>query len=416
MDHRTNNKPTRFEIIDKDRQVQYKNLTDIIREYRGKPAAVSKSLKTTKLRHIMNAYRLTEAYKTETKVAYVGEQFPNEIAFAFNLLAWNIESMSIMLAQSVSEDRFTALAQQYSLSRDLCSFLRGPIGAMLANCYPNPDIILSNDQPCDCLSKLQYMASRLYECPFITLNTPNYINEDTIRYLVKQIREMIVQIEERLNVKFDEDNMLEVIKYENEAKDYFTKTIQLHRTMTLPFISRELHEIFSMNYFGVSETVQLCKTLYEEALEMSIKCSDKKKRRRVLWFGQIPEGNHELIDYIEKEYEIVFFSPIWAANLLMMDPEDAYTTIAKRAIMYHWNVERMCSEISEVFDTYEIEGILLAIVWGCRNMMGVSSMVRELAKKKNVKYLSLNIDWVDRNNYSFTQVKNRVDGFLEIMR
>jgi hypothetical protein len=43
-------------------------------------------------------------------------------------------------------------------------------------------------------------------------------------------------------------------------------------------------------------------------------------------------------------------------------------------------------------------------------------MLRDLAARKKLKYLTINIDLVDRNNYAFNHVKNRVDAFLELLQ
>ena len=49
-------------------------------------------------------------------------------------------------------------------------------------------------------------------------------------------------------------------------------------------------------------------------------------------------------------------------------------------------------------------------------MMGLSPMIRDIAIRRKLKYLIINIDLVDRNNYAFNHVKNRVDAFLELVQ
>lgn len=403
-----------FKITDKNRELQYRNMMDAINIYNAGIQKDKSSLKTTKMRSLMNAYRLSEAYKNNTKVAYVGEQFPNEIVLAFNLNAWNIESMAILFSQSINTDRFFNLTQENNLSRDICSFLRGPFGVMLSNSYPTPDIALANDQPCDCLAKLVNMASKIYGCPFYTLNTPNYINEDALLYLVNQMKYLISEIESKLNIKFEQEQFNKVIAYSNEARSYYCKIVELHRRATLPGVSRELLEVFGMNYFGVKETVQICKTLYQEALEMS-KQSENTKKKRVLWVGQVPEGSHDLLDYLDDFVEVVFWPSLWESNLMILDPEEPLKSIAHRAILYHWNSERMRINIEDICKKFEIEGIIICNIWGCRNNLGLSSMIREFSREQNLKCLTLGLDLMDRNNYSFAYVKNRVDAFLEII-
>ncbi|SCW53242.1 Benzoyl-CoA reductase/2-hydroxyglutaryl-CoA dehydratase subunit, BcrC/BadD/HgdB [Paenibacillus tianmuensis] len=404
-----------FKVEAKSREEQYKKMMSVLETYRAEPSDPSSALKAARMRSLFNGYRLTQAYKEDTKVAYVVEQFPNEIVFGFNMLSWNMESMAILLAQTVNVDPFINLTQEKSLSRDICSFLRGSLGVMLANGYPNPDLVMVNDQPCDCLAKVGNMSSKLYDCTFLSINTPNQINEDTLAYLVQQLKKLIADIESNLNIPFDEELFRQVVQYSNEARDYYCKTVELNKTYELPGVSRELLEIFGMNGFGLKENVQICKTLYEEALAISKQSDPNKKKKRILWAGQAPHNDHELIRYFEQQVEIVYWAPLWDANLVSLDPEDPLTSIAERAILYHWNAKRLKENISQVCTSFHIDGVVISNIWGCRNMMGISSMIREMSGEQGLKYLTISVDYVDKNNYAFNHVKNRIDAFLEIM-
>ncbi len=400
----------------RNREIQHANMKNALqRMINAEERNASQLLKSKRMRSILNSYRLSEAYKPQSRVAYVGEQFPTEFVFAFKLLAWNIESMSILFAQGSNSEKFLQLTQEKCLSRDICSYLRGPYGVMLSNSYPYPDIILANDQPCDCLAKLEYMASKLYKSPFFTLATPNYINESAISFLKAQFGEMVGFIEQSMKIPFNRDDFDRVIIYSNEAHEYYCKAAELHRKAYLPGIGRELTEIFGMNLFGLKETVNICKALYEDAQELYKQNAAKSIGKRLLWVGQVPEGMHEIIKYIEKDYEIVYWAPLWEGNMMTLDPQDPYQSIAERAVLFHWNAERMKKNITNIFESYSITGIIISNIWGCRNMLGMNQMVREIANEKTCKYLVVNLDLVDRNNYAFNHVKNRVDAFLEIL-
>ncbi len=397
-----------------ERGAQFRNLLKLMGEPGPQADEDGSSLKATQMRSIVNSHRLAGAYKEKARVAYVSEQFPSEIVFAFNVIPWNIESMAIMLAQSVDVDRVIQVTQEQELSRDICSFLRGPRGMMWTDCYPTPDLILMNNQPCEGLSKLGVLAGKGYQAPWLALHTPSTVDEDSLGYLVKQMERMMSQMEEVLGIKLGPEALLSTVRYSNQAREYYSKTVELLKTHRLPGVARELQEIFGMNYFGVKENVQICKMLYEEASELVGVETDRKKR--VMWLGQMPEESHELLRHMRQVVDIVFWSPLWDGNAVTLDEDEPLRGIAERAILYHWDTERMRTETAQMCDDYEIEGFLIANVWGCRNMMGVSPMLRELATSKNLKYLTINIDLVDRNNYAFNHVKNRIDAFLEIIQ
>jgi benzoyl-CoA reductase/2-hydroxyglutaryl-CoA dehydratase subunit BcrC/BadD/HgdB len=396
------------------RSVQYQNLLRLIGDLRPDAEIDGPQLRASRMRSIVNCHRLVEAYKERSRVAYVSEQFPTEIAFAFEAIPWNIESMSNMLAQSADVNRILQLTEEQNLSRDICSFLRGPYGMMLANCYPRPNVVLTNNQPCEGLSKLIYISGKRYSVPILPLHTPDTIDEDSLRYLVKQMQYLISQLEGEFGVELAPDSLRAAVEHSNQAREYFSETIRLLETHKLAGVSRELHEIFGMNYFGAKQNAQICKVLFEEALELAK--GEEKKGKRVMWIGQAPEESHELLQYMNRVVDIVYWAPLWEANALVLDEDEPLRSMAHRAILYHWNAERMRVDTLRMCETFGIEGFVISNVWGCRNMMGINPMLRDLAASRKLKYLTINIDLVDRNNYTFNHIKNRVDAFLELMQ
>jgi benzoyl-CoA reductase/2-hydroxyglutaryl-CoA dehydratase subunit BcrC/BadD/HgdB len=191
------------------------------------------------MRSIINCHRLAEAYKEGVRVAYVSEQFPTELVLAFGAIPWNIESMAIMLAQSMDVNRVFQLTQEQEMARDICSFLRGPFGMMLADCYPSPDVVLTNDQPCEGLAKLMFLSGKRYRAPVLALHTPITIDEDSLTYLVKQMGHMLLRLEEEFGVELDPEALGATVKYSNQARDYYCKTARLLQTHRLPGVARE---------------------------------------------------------------------------------------------------------------------------------------------------------------------------------
>lgn len=401
------------ETITRQRSFQYQNLLHLIGQQRPGTQHDGPVLATARMRSIVNCHRLSEAYKEDAKVAYVSEQFPTEIAFAAGLIPWNIESMAAMLAQSMDVDRIFQLTQERELSRDICSFLRGPFGMMLAECYPRPDMVLSNDQPCEGLLKTIFMSGKRYDVPVFALHTPNLLDEDALDYLEQQLELLFFRVCDALGGDMNFDRLRGVIELSNQAREYYCKAAQLLETHKLPGVARELLEIFGMNFFGIRENVEICKSLYEEAQLLAQE--DTPKLKRVLWIGQAPGESEDLLSHMGRFVDVIFWAPLWDANLMPLDPDKPFRGIAERAIRYHWNSERMEADIDRISDAYGIDGLLIANTWGCRNMMGVSPMLRDLAERKNIKYLTISIDPVDRNNYVFTHIKNRVDAFLETL-
>ena len=405
-----------FVIKDQDREVQYKNMMESLGSHYVAPPVQSDSLKASRMRSLVNSYYFTGAYKNGSKVAFVGEQFPNEFLYALKIIPLNLETMAALLSQSDTIEKYLKLTDEYNFSRDICSNVRSSLGIALANCYPSPDIILGNSYPCDGISKLAHIMSKFYNCNFLVLDTPNFISDDSISYLASQLRRVTHEIEVELNIEFREEELIKVIHYSNEAREYFYKTAQLCRTARLPYVSKELLEIVISNPWGLKELVSVCKMLYEEALERSQKIENKKKGKRILWVGQLPFYSNEIIEYLETELELLYLSALDVDLESMLDPKEPFRSIAKRSMLYMWDPIRIGNNISNICNKYEIDGIILLNVWGCRNMLGINHMLRDLTTKNNLKFLTIDADYLDKEKYSFSHIKNRIAAFLEMIK
>ena len=395
----------------RNREAQYRRLLSLVGEPRPDTGSDGPLIRSKRMRSIINCHRMVSAYQESTRVACVSEQYPTEIVYAAGAIPWNIESMAIMLAQSTDVNRIFQLTQEQELSRDICSFLRGPFGMIAAEAYPTPDVVLTNDQPCEGLSKMMFLAGRGFDVPVLGLHSPQTLDPAAVDYLVRQIEALLPKFGAALGIELGPDDLKQAVADSNRARVSYLRTVELLKSRVLPGVCRELQEVFGMNCFGSRPNAQLCEALYQDASRMESLVG----RPRVLWIGQVPEESHELLEHIRKSVDLMFWAPLWAPNLMLLDEDKPLESIAERAIRYHWSTSRMYEDVERVSAEFHVDGILIANVWGCRNMMGMSPMLRDLARTSRLKYLTINTDLVDRNNYAFNHVKNRVDAFLELM-
>lgn len=406
-------------ILDKaqNRGIQYNNMIAAFESQKVQQGLQRKTLKATKMRALVNSYNLTSAYKSNAKVAFTGEEFPQEFLFALKITPINLQTMSALFSRSntLMLNNYLKLADEYYLTRDICSNVRSAFGIGLADCLPNPDIVFGNSAPCDGFSKLAYYMSKFYNCKFLIIDTPNFVNDESILFLTRQIQVAINEIENELNIKLDEEELLKVVNYSNEAKEYFIKVIELVKKFKLPLIQRELYEFIVSNLWGSKDFVGVCKTLYEEALEQSQKQDSQKSSKRVLWIGQVPNYGYELMDYLEKELDLVFYASLNHANFCMLDINKPLESMAERLMMYSWDPFKRSENIVNIYNMFGIKGIIMQNAWGCRNLIGINNTIRSLTLNCNLKYLTLDADFMDKDKFSFSQVKNRIDAFIEII-
>ena len=401
-----------FNLENQDRSIQFKNMTEAFNAKDSKPFSTS-PLRSSKMRSLLNSYYFKEAYQHHSKVAFTGEQFPNELLYALNIVSLNLESLAALFSSSNCIMDCIKMSDESYLSRDICSNVRSSFGVAASNYYPKPDLILASSHPCDGLIKLSYFMSKLYNCNYHMLDIPNFINENSVDYLARQLKRLVEEVVKEFNIPFDEDKFREVVRYSNEAKKYFLKTLELCQEANLPHISKETFGLIVSNLWGSKELVSVCKIFYDEAFKESQKAHAMKKR--ALWIGQVPFYSNELIAYLENTLELFYLGACDGVHAVLIDENDPWASMAKRSIQYMWEPVRMRKELMEVCQKFKIEGVILLNAWGCRNLLGVNQMLRDAVRDMNLRFLTIDVDYMDKDKFAFSQVKNRVDAFLEII-
>jgi len=397
------------------RDIQYQNMINAITASKHESNDRMSSLRTSKMVSIINSYNFTSAYKNKSKVAFVGEQFPIELILALKVIPFNLETMAALLSRSDNLKTYFTLGDENNLSRDVCSVLRGEFGLGLSNCLPTPDVMVSCNHPCDGYMKIIFNLQKLYNKRVCSMDVPAVANDVTISYVEAQLRNMAKDIGSELNIKLEESDLMEVVNNSNQAKEYYYKTLDMFENSYLPDVSHELMMIAMVNLWGSKEIIKVCKTLYEEALEIREKQKEKKMRKRVIWFGQMSFFSDQIIEYIEKEVEIIYFGP-FVNYRDRINPENPYRSLAKRFITYSWNPFTMSETIHQFSTKFKISGIILQNAWGCRDILGVNNMLRDAAKENKLKILMLDNDFLDKEKVAFDHVKNRIDAFMEILQ
>lgn len=404
------------DLKDRNRDLQYKNIIAALESDSRAPAPVT-MLKASRMRSIVNSYYFREAYKKTTHVAFTGELCPTELLLAFKMVSLNLETMAALFSQSDRLRVYLKQADEYGVSRDICSNIRSGLGIALANCCPAPDVVLGNSYPCDGISKMTFVMSRLYHCPYFMLDTPNYVSDEAVVYLVEQMKRFISEVEKILHVTFSYEDLRRVVDYSNKAREYFNKVNQLCETATLRDVPRELIEIVVSNLWGSKELVDICRTLYDEALAKTNNGENRKTKTRVLWVGQLPFYSDELVDYLvnDCELELIYLSALMNSEF-MLDRDKPLESIARRLLIHTWDPMAIRNDITQIARKFGIDGIVLLNVWGCRNMMGINHMLRDAAVQNDLTFLTVDGDYLDKEKYSFSHLKNRVDAFVEIIK
>jgi len=393
-----------------------------------KAATLKKSpfytLKASQKRAQLTTNLFLKAYDEKSKVAFRNVIMPTEIFYAMDIVPVCVETVCALLANFNVTLQCLDSAEQNNYSRDICSFTRCTLGAAIENYLPTPDFLACTSYYCDDSTKLFYTLSKKYEKDFFLLDIPyDHNNVNAVHYLENQLKEMVESIEKTLNRKIDMDKLSEAIRLSNEARYYFVKLNELRTKIPAPIGGGEAIDYAAILAFtwGSKEIVDVYKTFYEE-VKHKVENSDKppqKRKIRILWRHLRPYYNNSLFDFIENECDVeVAFEEVNFIYWGEMDPDEPYRSLAKKLLANPpvGDFQRWIGVTLNLIDKYNIDGIISFNHWGCRQLCSGEGILKDILNKKGIPMIQIGGDCIDSREFSFAQLKTRIQAFLEMIK
>lgn len=340
---------------------------------------------------------------------------PTEFLHAINIYPQFVEAFSSFLSGTQCEDAFIDYAEKAGIGESVCSYHKAFLGAVEAKIIPKPKFSITTSIACDAnLSTFRYAAQK-YNTPFFLIDIPYELNEDSEQYVVTQLKDMKIMIEEAVGKKLEEDKLKAVIKLEQETKIYMKKYYtSLEKNYFPNTLTLEMYKLFASHVaIGREETYEFYRMQYQDIIN-----SSPSSRKRILWIHLIPFYHEPLKQYfnVSDKYELLCCDLNYD-YLGDLDFNKPYEAIAKKLILNHCNgsFQRKVDSILEMTDKLNVDAVINFCHWGCKQSSGGNFLLREAFKHKNIPYLSIDGDGIDRRNGHEEQIRTRLEAFLEIL-
>jgi benzoyl-CoA reductase/2-hydroxyglutaryl-CoA dehydratase subunit BcrC/BadD/HgdB len=246
--------------------------------------------------------------------------------------------------------------------------------------------------------------------------------------MVNQFKKMVGTIEKIYNIKLDPARLKQAVDYSLESFIYFLKINELCKNNPIPISIIDAMDGLnaSLSLAGTNETLELAKLSYEEVkqrVKNGTRGNIKGKKPKVVWRGLRPFYNDEIIDYIEHQCNIDIIHEYNITGGIdlesLYENEDPYVMLAKKVIiMARGGVLEQFTQnegMADMFDEYGINGVIAFNQWGCRALVSINQVLREALNRLNIPLLEIDGDYIDGRNYSFSQIKVRIDAFSELL-
>lgn len=361
------------------------------------------------LNFILEPLRHPESY------AWVNLFCPTEILHAFNISPMVVEAFSSFSSGLKCEDCLIDCAEKTGISETLCGYHKAFIGAVSSKVLPKPKFALTSTMVCDANVNTFRYVTDMYDVPCYIIDVPYEYTKDGEYYVAEQLKEAVTMIEDTTGKKLDENKLKEVLMRENSSKKYMKQYISgLGKNYFPSTLTLQMYMLFTSHTFmGREETLNFYRMLVND-----VKNCSSKEGMRILWVHIMPFYHQALKDYFNfnSNYQLIGYD-MHFDSLDYMDVEHPFEAIAKKLMQNKLNgkFERKTQLILDMVDSLEPDAVINFCHWGCRQSSGGVMLLKDALRERNIPFLSLDGDGVDRRSSHEGQIRTRLEAFFEIL-
>ncbi|WP_138207914.1 2-hydroxyacyl-CoA dehydratase subunit D [Haloimpatiens lingqiaonensis] len=359
---------------------------------------------------------ILEPLKNPNNSAFVNLFAPTELLQAMEVYPLFVEAFSSFLSGLQCEDAFINIEENSGLGETLCSYHKAFLGAIESGVLPKPLFSTASSIICDAnINTFRYAASK-YNIPFYSVDIPYEYSKDAEIYVVEQLQELIEFMEDILGKPFSYESLKKVIHRENKSKkllkEYYKELKYKYFPNTLTI---EMYKLFASHVsIGREETLKFYEMLLKDIQKAPV-CS--KSTKRILWVHLLPFYHKTLRECFNfsNDYQILTCD-LNFDYMEEMDISNPLASLSKKMIynQYNGTFQRKIDNILEMYESLNADGVINFCQWGCKQSSGGVQLLKNSLVEKNIPFISLDGDGVDRRNSSSGQIKTRLEAFLEM--
>lgn len=339
---------------------------------------------------------------------------PTEILHAMDIYPLFIEAYSSFTSGFYCEDTFIDKAIAEGISDTLCSYHKTFLGALELSILPRLKFAVTSSILCDGNSNtFKYIANK-YKIPYLIIDVPYDYNDEAVRYVVSQLKEMISIVESTVGKRLDIDRLREVIHLENETRRYLRKYIEGLKDHTMPnSITLEMYKLFVTHpYIGRKEPLEFFRLLAEDVKRYP------NDGYRIFWVHILPYYLYPVQRYLNFNERFKLIGCDLNFDYLEdMDERKPLEAIARKLILNinNGSFERKIDNIKRLVVELKIDGVIHFCQWGCKQSFGGFMLLKKELEDLGIPFLVIDGDAVDRRNSPEEQINTRLSAFFEIL-
>ena len=254
-----------------------------------------------------------------------------------------------------------------------------------------------------------------YELPGFYIDVPYEKNQDSVRYVAGQLRELKRFLEEVTGKKIPEEAVQKAVSNSRKAAVNYQRQLALRKDHDpVSSMTNELYAIFMCHLLAGSEA----SVKYTELLLEDVKKAPKGAGLHVLWMHIMPflqEPVKEVFNYSDTIH--ISACDFVADGFQMMDASDPYEAMAVKMVncIYNGAVDKRIEMAERLAKITNADGGILFAHWGCKGTIGASGLIKSSLEAAGLPTMILDGDGCNPANTSDGQVSTRLQAFVEML-
>ncbi len=367
-------------------------------------------------------------------VAWVTSGAPVEILQALGYYVLYPENHGALCGARKVSVEIASEAENAGYSRDICSYARTDIGAMLSGKtpvgkLPKPDLLFACTNICQTVLFWYRVLAEHFKVPLIVIDTPFVYTspeEHSIEYVKKQLENAVPIAEEVAGKKLDYKKLKQVMRYSRMAADLWLQVMERGKNRPAPIsvFDQFIHMAPIVEMRGKPETVDFYAAMLKEVDERIEKGigAVRNEQKRLLWDNlPIWYKLRELSEYLaERGVAVVAstYTMAWGELAPLIDPEKPFESMARTYIQPILNVgtEKKLEKMKKMIEEFQLDGAILHSDRSCKPYsIGQVDQRNRLIRDYGVPALLLEADHNDPRAYAEEQARARLDAFIEML-
>ena len=393
-------------------------------------------LKMTSKTSMMVAMHIAKGRRASRsgKVAWVTSGFPVEILKALDFYTFYPENHGAICGASRQSQAISIEAENQGYSRDLCSYARTDIGALLSGTtpikkIPEPDILVACTNICQTVLHWYRILAHHFEVPFVLIDAPFIYSQATphsIAFVQKQIEDAIPQIEIVAGKPFDLRRLREITQLSRSASQLWMEALECGQHRPTPISAFDQFTLMApiVEMRGEPDTVNL----YAELLaEVEARIANgvsalANERKRLLWDNlPIWYKLRYLAEFLGRRGVVLAastYTSAWGELADMFDPDHPFESAARTYLhpILNRSTGDKLQKMRQMVAEYHLDGVILHSDRSCKPYsIGQMDQRDQLINTHGIPALLLEADHNDPRSFSEEQVANRLEAFCEML-